>query len=339
MGIMNKWVKRVGIGVGALIGVVLLAGGGFSAWAVTTFEGRQQFPDVARPELKASTDPAVIAAGKYLVHGPAHCSQCHSTTDRDHPEKVKDAPLKGGLEFAMGPIATTYAPNLTPHETGLGKFSDADIARVIRTGVRPDGSLSFFMTMAASKPSDEDVIAIISYLRSLEPIANPVPAGEWKPLGKIIFSLASIGPVSDPPPKHVPPAEEPSVERGRYLSKSIMLCSSCHTKFDMGSLKSVGPEAGGSLPDQSHGKDSDKEFVAPNLTSDPTGITGRMDEAAFVARIKAGRAFASSIMPWEGFQSATESDLKSVYRYLKSLPPVKNDVGPTYRDVGWKPPQ
>jgi mono/diheme cytochrome c family protein len=337
---MRIWVKRIAIGLGALLGLLLLGGGAFSAWAVTTFEQRQQFPDVARPELKASTDPELIAAGKYLVHGPAHCSQCHSTTDRDHPEKIKDTPLHGGLEFAMGPIATTYAANLTSHaETGLGKISDADIARAIRSGVRHDGRLSFFMAVAASKPSDEDIIAILSYLRSLQPIDNRVTEGEWKPLGKIVFSLANVGPVSEPPPKHVPPADEPSIERGRYLSKQVMLCSGCHTAFDMGAMKSVGPEVGGSLPDPSHGKDTENEFVAPNLTADPTGVTGRMDEATFVARLRAGRVFASSIMPWECFQETTDSDLKSVYRYLKSLPPVKNDVGPTYRDRGWKAPE
>jgi hypothetical protein len=195
------------------------------------------------------------------------------------------------------------------------------------------------MSMAASKPSDEDLVAIVSYLRSLPPIDNRVADGQWKPLGKIIFSMASLGPSSSPAPTHVPPSDEPSIERGRYLSKQLMLCSSCHTAFDMGGMKYTGPEAGGSLPDPSHGKDSDKEFVAPNLTSDPTGITGRMDEATFVARIRGGRIHASSIMPWEAFQSTTESDLRSVYRYLKSLPPIKNDVGPTYRNAGWKAPK
>jgi mono/diheme cytochrome c family protein len=337
---MKVWIRRVLIGLGSVFGLFVVAAGGFATWAITTFEGRMRFPDVARPKIKASTDAAVIAAGKYLVHGPGHCSQCHSTTDREHPEKIKDTPLHGGLEFAMGPIATTYAVNLTPDpETGIGKLSDEDLARTIRTGVRHDGRLSFFMAIAASKPSDEDLIAIVSYLRSLQPIKKPIPEGEWKPLGKIIFSMAGVGPAQDPAPKHVTAGGEPSVERGRYLSKQIMLCSGCHTKFDMATLKSVGPEVGGSSPDPSHGKDADKEFVAPNLTSDASGVTGKLDEATFVARLRGGRVFASSIMPWESFQETTESDLRSVYRYLKSLPPVKNDVGPTYRDVGWKAPE
>ena len=62
-----------------------------------------------------------------------------------------------------------------------------------------------------------------------------------------------------------------------------------------------------------------------------------MTEDQFLGRIKTGRSFISSIMPWENFSRMTESDLRSIYRYLKSLPPVDKDTGPSYRDVGWKP--
>lgn len=116
------------------------------------------------------------------------------------------------------------------------------------------------------------------------------------------------------------------------------MCTNCHTAFDVATLAASGPKAGGSLPDPSHGKDTDKEFVAPNLTSHPTGVTGKLDETSFLARMRAKRVHTSSIMPWENFSNTTDADLRSVYRYLKSLPPVDNDVGPTYRDVGWKKP-
>jgi len=81
------------------------------------------------------------------------------------------------------------------------------------------------------------------------------------------------------------------------------------------------------------------EFAAPNLTSDPkTGMTGRLDEEQFVARIRQGRVFPSSKMPWENVSRMTDADLRSIYRYLRSLPPVENDVGPTYRKQGWTKP-
>ncbi|MEK7690989.1 MAG: cytochrome C [Bdellovibrionota bacterium] len=333
-----KNLKKIAMLVAGLFSIALLAATIFVVWALTTFDSRMQFPDVPRPDLKAVTDPVVIARGKYLVHGPAHCSQCHSGADRDHPELVHTTPLHGGLEFAMGPIATTYGRNLTPDpETGIGKISDGDLARTLRTGVDHKGTLSFFMTAAASKPSDDDIVAIISYLRSLAPLQKQIATGEWKPFGKILMSTTKLGPSREPAPAVAPPAETVSIERGKYLAKNIMLCSGCHTPFDMGSFASVGPEASGSLPDPSHGKDEGMEFVAPNLTSDPSGITGKWSEDQFVLRLKKGRAYPSSIMPWEGFQATTETDLRSVYQYLKSLPPIKNDLGPSYRKVGWKP--
>lgn len=331
--------KKIAWGVGILAGGFALLVGGAVAYATATADGRLSFPETPKPNLVASKDPAIIEQGKYLVYGPGHCAQCHSTDERNHPEKVKTEALKGGLEFAMGPIATRYAPNLTPHATGIGKLSDGDLARAIRSGITHTGEWSLFMTIAAAKPSDEDIVAIISYLRSTSPVEHQVKPGEWGPLGQVMaaFALPSLAPEEKPGPKHVPHADEPSALRGKYLAESVALCSGCHTRFDMSTLKSTGPKAGGSDPDPSHGDDSDMEYVAPNLTSHATGFTGKMDEEAFLARLKAGRVYASSIMPWEGFQMMTESDMRSVYRYLKSLPPVDNDPGPSYRKRGWQP--
>ena len=138
-------------------------------------------------------------------------------------------------------------------------------------------------------------------------------------------------------PRYVPEAAEPSVERGAYLAESVALCVVCHTAADAATFEPVGPKAAGSAPDPSHGSDADMEYVAPNLTSHRTGMTGQLDEEAFVQRLRGGRRHASSIMPWENFAALTDADARSIYRYLRSLPEVDNDVGPTYRKAGWKP--
>jgi mono/diheme cytochrome c family protein len=330
-----SWKKIV---AGALGSVVLLVAG-LVAYAAFTGEGRLAFPDLPAPDLKASSDPDVIERGRYLVRGPAHCAQCHSTPDRSRPELTATAPLSGGMEFAMGPLGTLHARNLTPdEETGIGRYSDEMLARTLRTGVMPDGQLSFFMRLSASRLSDEDIVAVISYLRAQEPVRNPVPRGRWGLVGKLLLTYKlDITPHPPEPIPHPPASEEPSVERGEYLAEYVMLCNLCHTQFDVMSLKHVGPRGGGSLPDPSHGDDKDMEFVAPNLTTHPTGLLSKMDEDAFVARMRAGRGYPSSIMPWEGFQATSEADLRSVYRYLSTLPPVDNDHGPTYRKKGWKP--
>ena len=61
-------------------------------------------------------------------------------------------------------------------------------------------------------------------------------------------------------------------------------------------------------------------------------------EDSFVDRIKnGGRVFATSIMPWENFGKMTNDDLRSIYLYLKSLPPTRHVTGPSRRPSGWKP--
>jgi hypothetical protein len=75
-----------------------------------------------------------------------------------------------------------------------------------------------------------------------------------------------------------------------------------------------------------------QEIIPPNLTPDPTtGHISSWTEDMFVARFKGGRVVKGSIMPWDAFQRMTENDVRSIYRFLKSLPPVKHHVGPTVR--------
>lgn len=84
-------------------------------------------------------------------------------------------------------------------------------------------------------------------------------------------------------------------------------------------------------------KEAGYELVIPNLTPDPeTGILKGRSEDSFVARFRAGRLLAGSKMPWEAYVNLTEADLRSLFRFLQSLPPVKHDVGPTHRVIGWK---
>ena len=54
--------------------------------------------------------------------------------------------------------------------------------------------------------------------------------------------------------------------------------------------------------------------------------------AEIVARMRAGRAFPGSPMPWQGFQKLHEDDLRAMYRYLKTVPPTVNEVGPPFED-------
>lgn len=291
------------------------------------------------PELAATTDPATIARGEYLVRTVAHCSQCHGDYPRANPAaNTPDVPLSGGFEFKMGPLGTLVSANLTPDpETGIGRRTDRELARTITTGVLANGQLSIFMRYSASNLSADDVVGVLSYLRAQQPVKKAVPGPALTLLGKAAFGTMTLSADVSPLPTHVPEGDEPSVARGEYLAEHVALCVGCHSHVDLTTLLPVGPKAGGGDPDPSPGEaDADMEFVPPNLTAHPTGMTGKLDEAQFVARFRSGRAYPSSKMPWENFSRMRESDLRSLYRYLKSLPPIDNDVGPTWRKQGWK---
>jgi mono/diheme cytochrome c family protein len=114
-----------------------------------------------------------IAYGAYLVGPVAHCMECH--TPRDGPRLDLSRLGAGGRDLPdLGnPEARTVSRNITPdRETGLGKWSDADVKAAILLGHRPDGTkLAHTMPFDAyNKMSSDDVNAIVDYLRTLKPL-------------------------------------------------------------------------------------------------------------------------------------------------------------------------
>jgi mono/diheme cytochrome c family protein len=133
-------------------------------------------------------------------------------------------------------------------------------------------------------------------------------------------------------PAAPPPAAAPrgnGVERGEYLARYVAECYSCHTNRDLLSGKDLGePYSGGMrLPDD---EDPSRVFSTPNLTPDPrTGRIATWTEDQFVARMRAGRIYEGSHMPWEAFDGMIDGDLRAIYRFLRTLPPVENETGPS----------
>jgi mono/diheme cytochrome c family protein len=135
-------------------------------------------------------------------------------------------------------------------------------------------------------------------------------------------------------PKETPPPLTPhgaTIENGRYLVESVVMCWACHTQRNMATGALVGPRFGGATGfDSEHGH----SWSPPNITADAeTGRLGRFTEDQFVARFRAGRLLAGSPMPWQGFRRMSDDDLRAIYRYLKAVPQVHRDVGPPEVDV------
>jgi mono/diheme cytochrome c family protein len=316
----NKLLKFMGIAAGA----GLLLGGSFAGTVLNRYD--RTF-DIAEVPIVASTDSAVIERGAYLAYGPAHCAYCHNTADKvARLEAGERVPMSGGLLFEIG-IARLTTANLTPDpETGIGNISDAQLARMMRHNVLHDGRAAVPF-MEYQNMSDEDLIAIISYLRSQPAVKNQIAPREFSFLGKTIMSfvIKPSGPTGTPPAKS--PAEGATVERGKYLVENVANCAGCHTKRSMTDGSYQMPKLSGGTA--MLGEDG-KNYTPPNLTPHPTtGHITNWTEEQFVTRFRAGPLNGNgSHMPWRAFARMSDDDLRAIFRYLKTVPPVENSPGP-----------
>jgi mono/diheme cytochrome c family protein len=308
--------------------VVLAAAAGLAFYVSITWNKDW---DVPTPDLHASTDPAIIARGEYIVYGPAHCIECHVSDLQEYDrffETGQPPRMSGGYKFPIGPLGTLYSKNITPDpETGIGRYTDPQIARMLRHGVRPDNKASIPLLMPFWNMSDDDIVAILSFLRAQEPVKKAPPPNEWSLLGKVMKSFVSATrPKMDGhPPKTAPPPEV-SVARGKYLAESVADCSGCHTPFNEMTGSPTGPTySGGNAIEPTPRKDVDTKlwFKPPNITPLLGSALRKFpDRATFVARFKnGGRQYAGSPMPWEALARMTPEDIGSLYEYLMTQPP------------------
>lgn len=330
--------KKVLKALGALLGLLVVAIGASVAFILVTWH--TDYSSHAKPALVASTEPEVIARGEYLVNAIAHCSTCHGPGEQmeTHAFSVPNS-MEGGNTWRIGPLGTLVAPNLTSDPaTGIGALSDGELARAIRHGVDRRGDLALFMLLATGPLADEDLVAVMSYLRSLPPVSRATPRDELGLLGK--WLVKKLAPKSPTAPAFVKESDTPSLERGRYLALGPAACVGCHSHFDLSTLTMQGDPLAGEPHADPDPTNPAMEIASPNLTPDPTtGHIATWTQEQFVKRLRGGRALRGSKMPWEAYARMTESDAASLWLYLRSLPSVERLVGPTVREKGWKPPQ
>lgn len=265
--------------------------------------------------IKSSSDSSVIARGKYLVLGAAHCYTCH----------MPDSVLKrGDYERMMGgnpmetPFATFYTPNITSDkETGIGNFSDEQLAAAIRYNVNHNNR-AMVGFMSYNGMNDHDISAIISYLRSTPPVRNVVPDHDYNILGKILirFMIKPVTPIR----QNIEP--DTTADYGKYLAYNVMNCNGCHTKRGSTGEFIGEPFAGGSSWELNDGI-----YTSANLTpDDTTGRIAKWSQDIFIQRFRAGRVLENSPMPWDAYQVLSDFDLKALYKFFGQLPGVRNNV-------------
>lgn len=264
----------------------------------------------------AALAQASLERGEYLVRGPAGCGNCHTPLGAEGPLMTHEL---AGRIVEDGPAFTAVAANLTPAGR-IAQWSDAELARAIREGIRPDGSL-IGPPMPFSQYrglSDEDLASIVMFLRTLTPVAADLPASTYR---------IPLPPAYGPPVTSVsaPPAGV-SVEYGAYLAGPVAHCMECHTTFGpMGPMFDTHLGAGGF---EFHGPWG--VSVAANLTSHADGLAGYSDAEVAAMIVEGRRPDGSPMlppMPYGYLAAFTPDDLAAVILYLRNLPPIPDPEG------------
>ena len=270
---------------------------------------------------QAQTEKELVAKGQYIFAVAGGCA-CHSVP--------KETPNAGGRAFPI-PFGTVYSTNITQDkETGLGNWTDQQIYDAMVKGIRPDGSriLPVMPYEGYSGMAQEDIKALVAYLRTLKPVKKATPPLKvWAPFARSLGTplyLKVFGRFSNPPAQ----APKSGIERGRYLVEHVSLCVDCHTPrnsigvpnrslYLAGASKKIGPLG----------------QAVPNLTPDKeTGIGDWKREDIVEVLLTGTKPDLDNIQGLmaevieHGYKSMTKEDALAIADYLKSVPPIKNKI-------------
>jgi mono/diheme cytochrome c family protein len=293
-----KRVLRLGaIALGSLVALIALGVGALYGWTSVQLGKRADLPTHA---FTAPTDAASVARGEHVLRALAKCHDCHGQD-------------LGGAQFIDDPVfMRIFAPNLTSGRGGVGStYSDADLERAIRHGLAKDGRRLIIMPAQEYQHlSDEDLGALVAYLRSLAPVdREPTPLV----VGPIARALLAGGVVQVFGADVVTHADEvvasvpvdTTVAYGKYIGD--VGCAGCHGAT----------YGGGKIPG------APPEFKPPaNLT--PTGI-GHYTFADFERALREGlRPDGSKLdpmMPVHATRLMTPVEMAATWKYLRTLAP------------------
>lgn len=318
--------KKVLIGIGLVLLLIVIGGITMVGWQIVL--GPKARPVTARTFER--TD-ARRARGEYLVENVAACFHCHSEPDLNNNGEPKAGMKGAGWNMPIPELGKVVAPNITQDvETGIGGWTDDEIARAIQEGVNKSGTALFPIMpyMVFREMDDEDLASIVVYLRSVPAAKNKLERTQ------LIFPLSLL--VKTMPMPLASHADRPApvrataVDRGEYLKK-LANCSDCHTPTDDkgGPLPGLSLAGGSPFPDVFSG--SGKQLHSLNITSDPSGIA-HYDESLFIETIRTGRAGGrplNPVMPYNNYKGMTDADLKDIFAYLQSQPKVQHRVSNT----------
>lgn len=281
---MKRLLRWTGIGVAGLLALVIVA---YAVAYVASERILRKTYEVPAVALSVPTDVDSITEGRRLATTRGCVNGCHG----------KDA--EGGVMFDEPMIARIVAPNLT---ASVRRYSDAQLAVIVRYGIRPDGRSVLVMPAEAFQwLTDADLGRIIAFLKSLPPSTGPGPGISVGPLGHIGLATGKFKTVAQLIADAEPPPEATGEQAafGRYLARTS--CAQCHGT----NLR------GASTPD----------FTSPDLR-----IAGAYSPEAFSELMRTGVGIGGrkldTMGPWarQTLSQFTDAEIGALYSYLHALP-------------------
>jgi mono/diheme cytochrome c family protein len=310
---MNKWLKRILLALGVLLVLI----GGFALYI--QLDGIPTYA-VEPVNVKIEVTPARIERGRTIAK--MLCAGCHfdQKTGALTGTEMKDAPEFGKI----------YSRNITKDPVhGIGAWTDGDIVRMLRTGVKKNGQYSPPWMVKLPHISDEDMASIVSFLRSDDTMVRPMQVkdrdSEPSFLTKFLCHIA-FKPLPMPEKPIAHPSITDKVAYGEYLINDLVHCYGCHSesfeKMDaLTPINSAGYLGGGNQLKDLVGR----TLYTPNLTMDKETGLGNWQEQDFIRAVREGFKPGNKPMhyPMERFVELTPEEVSAMWAYLQTVPVIK----------------
>jgi mono/diheme cytochrome c family protein len=266
----------------------------------------------------ASAQSELVGRGDYLVNGILICGNCHTPRgpagEIVATQMIKDKAFSGGQSWDE-PAFKVTAPNITQDkETGIGNYTDDELKRLLRKGIKRNGvSVAVMPSGFYEIMTDRDLDAVVAYLRTIGPVRNAVPDP--------IYRMAQEHQI--PPGGETPYTDamlSNRVKRGFYLA-TVALCMECHTPMGPQGQEFASKLGAGGV-----------EFRGPwgisvsrDITASKTRGIGAWTDDEIKRAITQGVSKDGSMlkppMSFRYYANVSVDDLDAIVAYLRTVPP------------------
>jgi mono/diheme cytochrome c family protein len=264
--------------------------------------------------VAAGAQPDMIERGDYLINGILICGNCH--TKRGPAGEIMPAAEIRGKAFSGGqswdePSFRVTAPNITQdRQTGIGDYTDAELKRLLRKGIKRNGAPVALMPSGFYEiMTDRDLDAVIAYLRTIAPVSNATPAA--------VYRTAQVPPGGESPYSEAMLSDR--VTRGFYLA-TIGLCMECHTPMAPNGQDFANRIGAGGIQFEGPWGISVSRNITANRIKGIGGWTDDEIKRAITQGISRDGSRLKPPMSFQYYANVSAADLDAIVAYLRTVP-------------------